>query len=44
MLLSATLASLDYFVERRNIFLSCHDCYAPTRLASSYHYLYMADR
>ena len=35
MLSSATLASLDYFVERRNVFLSCHDYYAPTRLADS---------
>ena len=44
MLSSGTLASLNYFVERRNILLSCHDCYAPKRLANLYHYLHMADR
>ena len=27
MLSSARLASLNYFVEGRNFFLSCHDCY-----------------
>lgn len=43
MLSSATLTSLDYFVERRDIILSCHDCYAPTRLADLDQYLHMAD-
>ena len=44
MLSSARLASLNDFVERRNIFLCCHNFYAPTRLANPYYYLHMADR